>query len=98
MAPIKTKDIESALTSKGFKKVDTHHEMYWLYYDGKKTQVRTRISHSEKEYDNGLIALMAKQAKLSKAEFLDLINCPLSKEEYLKLLIKNGHVRISISN
>ncbi|MBU0690325.1 hypothetical protein KKC97_13685 [bacterium] len=98
MASFKTKDLENALTSKGFKKVKTHHEMYWLYCNGKKTHIRTRISHSEKEYGDNLLSQMAKQTKLHRSEFLDLVECPLSEEEYLKKLIQRGIIIVSRNN
>lgn len=93
MSPIKTSVLEKALTDKGFELSSTHHDMYWLHNGTKKTSVRTRISHSSKEYDDNLLSLMSKQTKLSRADFQDLIDCPLSKEDYIAKLIKAGHVK-----
>jgi len=52
--------------------------------DGKKTAIHTKQSPSAKNDDigNSLLGLMARQARLSKKDFVDLIDCPMSKEDY----------------
>lgn len=94
MSPRKTDQIGAALTSKGFQAQDTHHEMYWLYVDGKKTSVRTRLSHGEREYGDNLLGQMAKQVGLVRRELDDLIDCPLTGPQYRALLIERGRVKI----
>jgi hypothetical protein len=89
----KTKDIKTGLLAKGFEQEITHHEMYWLYVRGRRTSIRTRISHGAAEYNDKLLGLMAKQLKLRRSEFDDLIECPLSGEDYTKLLAERGHVQ-----
>ncbi|MBY6273821.1 MAG: type II toxin-antitoxin system HicA family toxin [Caldibacillus debilis] len=86
MNPQKTKDIEAALLKKGFQRVVSHHIYYFLYVDGKKTSIRTKISHGIKEYDKSLLSQMAKQLKLPNEMFVNFIKCPLSYEDYLKYL------------
>jgi hypothetical protein len=93
VAPRKTRELETGLTAKGFRKDDTHHEMYWFFLAGRKTSVRTRISHSTKEYGDHLLGQMARQVRLQRGEFDDLVECPLSGTEYAQLLIDRGHVR-----
>jgi predicted RNA binding protein YcfA (HicA-like mRNA interferase family) len=95
MSSVETKKLEKALTSKGFEESNTHHEMYWLSHDGKKTSIRTRISHSEREYGDGLLSQMSKQVKLSKSDFHNLVECPLTKEAYLAMMIAQGHIRLT---
>ena len=95
MSTIKTKDIHDALTGKGFRTTETHHEMLWLFVNGQKTSIRTRLSHGSDEYDDSLLGLMAKQLKLRRSDLNRLIECPLKEKEYVSLLIKNGHVRLS---
>lgn len=52
------------------------------------------VENGLKEYGDSLISLMKNQLHLqSKGEFQDLINCPMTKEEYLNILIERGHVR-----
>jgi len=94
MASLKTKKIESALLRKGFRqKSSSHHKCYWLY-DGKlQTEVHTRISHGKREYGDSLLGPMSKQLGLdTKAQLVDLVNCPLSYEDYLDLLVRKGRV------
>jgi hypothetical protein len=94
MSSCETRKLKKALTSKGFQETDTHHEMYWFYAEGKKTSIRTRISRGKREYDDNLLGQMAKQVKLRRDEFDELIECPLTAEGYLKLLLKRGHVKL----
>ena len=94
MSTIKTKDIHKALTGKGFRVVESHHEMLWFFVQGRKTSIRTRLSHGSDEYDDGLLGLMAKQLKLKRADLDRLIECPLTEKEYVNKLIHDGHVRL----
>lgn len=94
MATMKTADIIKSLGIKGFEQQTTHHEIFWFKHNGKKTSIRTRVSHGEREIGDNLIGMMAKQVKLKKSEFEDLIACPLSKEEYEKILIAKGEIKI----
>jgi hypothetical protein len=89
----KTTELENALKKKGFHKSNNHHEMYLFYYENKKTSVRTRLSHGAKEYSDNLLAQMAKQVKLDRSQFDDLIDCPLTAKGYVQHLIAKGHIR-----
>lgn len=93
VAIFKTRDIEKALLAKGFQVEQTHHEYFWFYYNGKRTHIKTRISHGKKEYGSNLISAIKKQLKLqSKQQIEDLLNCPMSEEDYIELLLSNGEV------
>ncbi|MBB4823668.1 hypothetical protein HNO89_000888 [Sporosarcina luteola] len=94
MATRKVKDIESSLGKKGFRLIQSHHRLYVLYANGKKTSIRTRLSHGAKEYDDHLLGQMAKQVKLTKERLLELIDCPLSEQEYKELLMKAGDLKL----
>lgn len=87
MATYKPRILEKALLSKGFAKDNKHHRMLWFYLDGKKTAIRTRISHDAKDYGDPLLGEMSKQVKLPRKKFTDLIECPMSREDYI------GHLR-----
>ncbi len=82
------KDVESALLNKGFKQRNSDHH-YFIYFaaDGRKTAVKTKTSHSPKakEIGDDLLSMMARQCHLTRPRFLDLVDCPLSREEYEKL-------------
>ena len=71
---------------------DEDAELYRLFVDGKNTGIRTKISHGEKEIRDGLLGQMAKQTKLVKKEFLDLVDCPMTLERFLELLRERGHL------
>ena len=91
---LKAEAIDKALTAKGFvSKNAKHHVMYWFYHEGKKSQIRTRISFGENEIGTGLIAAMARETKLRKSDFLALIECSLSADEYREKMLTEGHVR-----
>ncbi len=89
------RQVEAGLKNKGFQESMKHHR-YFIYYDcrGKKTRVKTHTSHSPKHKNLGdeLLAQMAKQCALTKAQFLDLVDCPLGRKEYEEILAKRGEV------
>jgi hypothetical protein len=72
--------------------------MYWLCVHGKRTSIRTRISHGAKEYGDSLLGEMARQLKLRRRDFDDLIDCPLTAEGYLGLLAKGGHLKLNAAD
>jgi len=84
---IKTKNIIIGLEKKGFLKTMGDH-IYLRFHDTlkRKSEIKTKISHGAKEYDDILLRLMAKQLKINKNQLKDLINCPLSQENYEKLI------------
>ena len=90
--PRDAKKVAANLTSKGFTTLESDHTFYRLFVDGKNTGIRTKISHGEKEIHDGLLAQMAKQTKLIKKEFLELVDCPLTFERYLELLRNRDHL------
>ncbi len=87
---IDSKKAYRSLKKKGFidsstKSVD---HLYLEYYHEGKLILYTKLSHgSKKDLGAHLIKQMSLQCKLTKNEFADLVNCPLSKEEYLDKLI-----------
>jgi len=96
MVHVKLSDVEAALRRKGFQseKPKGDHTYYRLYTEAGKTQVTTKVSHGAKSEDlrDELVSRMSKQLFLSKAEFVDLVTCPLSKERLVELLTERGHL------
>jgi hypothetical protein len=90
MSTYKTRDIESALIKKGFQVKQSHHKFYSLFVDGKKTNIKTFISHGIKEYNKTLLSSMKNQLHLSSKEFEDLISCPLTQELLIEIYSKKG--------
>ena len=98
MSPVFPRDqIEKALTQKGFTMTQGDHRFYRLMVGGKETSIRTKISmwSGYKEYGVSLLSSMKHQLKLTMSKLKDLIECPLSKEEYADFLKKNGHIRVN---
>lgn len=91
---LKVRDIKGALTNKGFSADDTHHTIYWFFARDKKTSINTKISQGEREIGDPLIALMARQMRLTKGDFVKFVSCEISGEEYLAKLQDAGHVTL----
>jgi predicted RNA binding protein YcfA (HicA-like mRNA interferase family) len=86
MVTIKVKDILNGLARKGFCQSEGDHSHLILYVNGKKTSIRTKVSHGSSEIGDNLINIMSIQLKLEKKKFIDLINCPLTMKDYLEEL------------
>ncbi len=57
----------------------------WYVLNGKKT-ARITIPKGRKPIPEKTYKSMAKQLKLNLAQFDDLLDCPLSSQEYLKIV------------
>lgn len=84
--PLSAREVDSSLTTKGFKKVEKDHHIYYLIVDGKQTIVRTMISHGAKEIGDPNCGKMAKQMKITGPEFRDFVDCKLQHKEYVEKL------------
>ena len=51
-----------------------------------------KMSHGENEIGDDLIMKMSHRLKLSKSGFMDLVRCPLSEEEYVKILRESDEI------
>ena len=89
-------DIERSLKKKGFRTRDNDHK-YFIYYTTfeKKTIIITKISHGEsnQQLSDDLVSMMSKQCKLSKTDFLSLIDCSMSQDGYETKLEALGLIR-----
>jgi len=65
------------------------HKRLEFNFNGKWV-LSTKLSHNSQDLDNYLIKQMSGQCHLEKGEFLDLVNCPLSKEEFIQILENKG--------
>jgi hypothetical protein len=85
------KDVEGALLRKGFRKKDGDHH-YYIYHTlaGKKSRVFTKASHSHKSISDDLLSQMAKQCRLQRQQFFNLLDCPLSQDAYEQILGSQG--------
>ncbi len=95
MASLKKGTVDAGLAAKGFRMANSDH-LRLIYHDlnGRKTAINTKTSHGASGLDIGdpLLAKMARQCRLPKAMFLDLVNCPLEQGAYEDSLHANGHL------
>jgi predicted RNA binding protein YcfA (HicA-like mRNA interferase family) len=84
--PRKVRQVISALKGKGFTEDRDGDHIFLIYetIEGRKTTIRTRVSHQPGGGDIGdnLLGKMAKQTKLSRRDFEQLVDCYLSREQY----------------
>jgi len=91
MTVLRARKVSCSLTSKGFRRDDRDHRYFNLYVDEVQQGIWTKVSHASRgELTEFHIHAMADQLKLTKREFLDLANCPLKYEGYLKILVAQG--------
>ncbi len=87
-------DIDRALRKKGFlcESDGKHIRYFFLLLDGNKSEVCTLMSHGMmgSTIDTNLLSRMARQLRLTKAQFLELIDCTLAAEGYREVLEKQG--------
>lgn len=86
----KGKEIEASLLRKGFRKNSNKHRHLILFVDGKKTNVRTMVSHANKTYKGALFDFVKKQLKLTNVQLREFIDCTLSEDAYVDILENNG--------
>ena len=84
--------VDAVLCKKGFlRESDGDHIRYFLpNATGTDWIVRTKISHDMKgsTIDAWLLSQMARQLRLTKKQFLDLIDCTLDEDSYREMLRK----------
>jgi hypothetical protein len=90
MTTLRARNVITGLMRKGFNRTNKHHVYLTLHINGKKTNVFTKISHGINEINDYLINRMSIQVKLEKNQFVDLVNCPLSLEQYTEELRLQG--------
>jgi len=88
------RNIDSALVKKGFLRFqDSDHVRYRFFGpDNANPVARTKMSHGVVGDTIGakLISEMARQLHLTKKQFLDLIDCTVSEEDYRTILREQG--------
>ena len=95
MATYKRHKIANALRRKGFNREERHHVFFQYYTEsGERTRIWTKMSHgrSGADIDKGLLKRMADQCNLTTDQFIDLIECPMSRSKYEQHLRDSGKV------
>lgn len=94
MKPRKIKDISAPLRKKGFvEKTSGHHAQYYLHVDGKKTHIKTYLSHGagSTEYGPSLMKEVKKQLGFKEDRDAErFLDCPMKADEYVALLRQQG--------
>lgn len=90
--PLQRADVEQALAAKGFRLKGGDHRFYHLYVGEERQAIFTKVSTGSEHRTIGddLLAQMARQTKLTKAEFTRLVECSLSGPAYVELLRGRG--------
>ncbi len=93
---IERRSLTASLEKKGFS-VSAGDHSFFTYHtlEGQKTSVWTKTSRgtSHKTLGDQLVSLMAKQCGLNKSQFTLFVECPLSRQEYEKILIETGRIK-----
>jgi predicted RNA binding protein YcfA (HicA-like mRNA interferase family) len=88
-----SREITSVLQKKGFilNPDKNSHKFFYLSVNGKKSNISTFLSHGKKDYSNSLLSQVKNQLKFdSTINFENFLDCPFSKEDYLKMLSDKG--------
>lgn len=80
------RDIIAAMQSKGAEVRNAHHVMITKRIDGV-TVAATKVSHGRGDVPTGLMKTMARQCHLTLAQFVDLVDCPLSEADWDELIL-----------
>ena len=91
--PYDARKVTASLQRKGFLRRQNDHTFFHLIVDGKDAGIFTKISQGEREIGTPLAKKMQHQMQLpSSSDFRDFVDCPMSADEYLDLLRRNGHL------
>ena len=93
MATRKAREIKEGLTKKGFITVQRDHTYLFFSVGGRKYSIHTKISHGNKEYGDNILSLVARQLHITTKQLDDLLDCPMSYEDYLSMLQEKKIVR-----
>jgi len=85
----KGRDIDAALRQKGFRRDPKGDHVFYYFGD---TTITTKMSHGMlgSSLSAKLIGEMARQLHLTKKQFLELIDCTMTKEMYREILHEKG--------
>lgn len=90
--PRKSREVKAALQRKGFDASDGDHVfLTYITTAGLRTAIMTKVSHGgSHDIGDSLLAQMARQCKLNKPMFLQLVDCPLDRQTYEAELRNKG--------
>ncbi|MCA0428809.1 MAG: hypothetical protein LCH37_15340 [Bacteroidetes bacterium] len=82
--------VRKNLKKKGFVENEKADHRFFEFYHNEKMICKTKVSHNSQDIDDYLISNMAKQVKLSKNDFIALVECTLSQNGYEEKLRISG--------
>jgi hypothetical protein len=68
--------------------------MFHFMANGKRTSIRTRLSHGQRSVNDWLQSQIARELHLAKPDLLRFIDCELSQDEYVRMMSERGHIRL----
>ncbi len=82
------REFEAALARKGFRHDrSTTDKLFFLWVEGKKTKVWTKVSMGRGEdIGDGLVTQIKRQMRLSKGQLTNFVQCALEYDDYIDLL------------
>lgn len=93
---VSRRDLESNLPKKGFRRESSGHHIFFHHeWNGRETGAYTKVSHTKKmkEISRGLLTAVRRQLKLeSNKQVCELIECPMSGQEYVSILVAQGAI------
>lgn len=89
----KNREVKKALEDKGFiSRTKKHHFMIFIH-NGKKTRAHTIIRlKPNQNIPRGLFSKISNDLFLDNSELIDLIECPLTQNDYSHLLIERTDI------
>ena len=86
-------DILSSLTSKGFElqQGKRDHDVLFLTHEGRVQPVYTKLSRGSKHktVSDSLLGRMSRQLRISRKQFDELVDCPMTADDYHQVLRSN---------
>jgi len=89
---IRARVLHAALVRMGFVPVNNKHVFYFHTIEGRRTGVRTMISHGEDECREPLLHKMARQLYLKRSELDSFVDGTMTPEDYLAILRAKGAI------
>lgn len=92
MPALERDDVEASLRQKGFEQEENDHKFFKLMVGGQYTGIYTKTSRGKKykTLGNDLVGKMARQLRLTTGQFVELVECSISYEQYVVLLRELG--------
>jgi len=91
---IKKDELVGALEKKGFKRENRDHIFFFFYVNGRKTSIRTMVSHNDKMINDWLQTRIAKQMGITKPELDKFVECSMTQDIYCDVLVERKKIMI----